>query len=343
VSGQFGGHDRQAAANGSDSAPQKATKPLVSVRVRAVAARVRNDALVVNGRTEESRKVTLRAETAGPVIAVPAVEGRTLNAGDVVARQSVEDRNARLAEATALVKQREIEFRAATELAKKGFRSDTKLAEARAQLDAARASTESMRIDLSRTTIEAPFCGVMETRYVEKGDYVKACDNVAKIVDLDPVLAVGYASERDVGAISIGEPGQVTFIDGKTATGKIRFIASVADTETRSFRIELEIPNPDYRIRAGLTGKLTLPLPPVRAYVVSPAVLTLADDGRIGVRIVDENDIVRFTPVSILGEAADGFWISGLRDGDRLITIGHEYVRAGQKVRPVPETDKAGS
>ena len=343
MSGQFGGHDRQAAANGSDSAPQKATKPLVSVRVRAVAARVRNDALVVNGRTEESRKVTLRAETAGPVIAVPAVEGRTLNAGDVVARQSVEDRNARLAEATALVKQREIEFRAATELAKKGFRSDTKLAEARAQLDAARASTESMRIDLSRTTIEAPFRGVMETRYVEKGDYVKAGDNVAKIVDLDPVLAVGYASERDVGAISIGEPGQVTFIDGKTATGKIRFIASVADTETRSFRIELEIPNPDYRIRAGLTGKLTLPLPPVRAYVVSPAVLTLADDGRIGVRIVDENDIVRFTPVSILGEAADGFWISGLRDGDRLITIGHEYVRAGQKVRPVPETDKAGS
>lgn len=343
VSGQFGGNDRQAVANGSENAPQKATKPLVSVRVRPVTARVRNDALVVNGRTEESRQVILRAETAGPVIEVPAVEGRILNAGDIVARQSVEDRNARLAEATALVRQREFEYRAATELAKKGFRSGTKLAEARAQLDAARAATKSMRIDLSRTTIKAPFRGVMETRYVEKGDYVKIGDNVARIVDLDPVLAVGSASERDIGAISIGESGQVTFIDGTAATGKIRFIASVADPETRSFRIELEIPNPDYRIRAGLTGKLTLPLPPVRAYVVSPAVLTLADDGRIGIRLVDENDIVRFAPISILGESADGFWISGLTDGDKLITIGHEYVRAGQKVRPVPETDKAGS
>lgn len=342
VSGQFGGADRQASANGSEAATAEPVK-LVSVRVRAVVARTRNDALIVNGRTEESRQVTLRAETAGPIIAVPAIEGRTLKAGDVVARQSVEDRNARLAEAIALVKQREIEYRAATELAKKGFRSGTKLAEARAQLDAARASTKSMRIDLSRTTIKAPFRGVMETRYVEKGDYVKIGDNVAKIVDLDPVLAVGSASERDIGSISIGEPGQVTFIDGTTATGNIRYIASVADPETRSFRIELEIPNPDHRIRAGLTGKLTLPLPPVRAHVISPAVLTLSDDGRIGIRAVDGDDIVRFKPVSILTESADGLWVSGLKDGDRLITIGHEYVRAGQKVQAVPETAKAGS
>lgn len=342
VSGQFGGADRRAAANGSEATTSDPAK-LVSVRVRSVASRTRNDALIVNGRTEESRQVTLRAETAGPIIAVPATEGAILAAGDVVARQSVEDRNARLAEANALVKQREIEYRAATQLAKKGFRSGTKLAEARAKLDAARASTKSMRIDLSRTTIKAPFRGVMETRYVEKGDYVKTGDNVAKIVDLDPVLAVGSASERDIGSIAVGEPGKVTFIDGSTATGKIRYIASVADPETRSFRVELEIPNPDYRIRAGLTGKLTLPLPAVRAHVVSPAVLTLSDDGRIGVRAVDADDVVRFKPVSILTESADGLWISGLTDGDRLITIGHEYVRDGQKVRPVPETAEAGS
>jgi membrane fusion protein, multidrug efflux system len=342
VSGQLGGADHQASANGSQATKAEPAK-LVSVRVRAVVARIRNDALIVNGRTEDSRQVTLRAETAGPIIAVPAIEGRILEAGDVVARQSVEDRNARLAEAVALVKQREIEFRAATQLAKKGFRSDTKLAEARAQLDAARANTKSMRIDLSRTTIRAPFRGVLETRYVEKGNYVKAGDDVAKIVDLDPVLAVGSASERDIGSISIGEPGQVTLIDGTSATGNIRYIASVADPETRSFRIELEIPNPDHRIRAGLTGKLTLPLPPVRAHVLSPAVLTLSDDGRIGIRAVDGDDIVRFKPVTILTESADGLWVSGLEDGDRLITIGHEYVRAGQKVRAVPETDKAGS
>lgn len=342
VSGQFGGTDRKAAANGKQTAEPAPVK-LVAVRIRSVMARSRTDALILNGRTEESRKVTLRAETAGPVIEVPGVEGRVIEAGDIIARQSIEDRNARLAEAVALVKQREIEYRAATQLAKKGFRSGTQLAEARAKLDAARAATKSMRIDLSRTTIKAPFRGVLETRYVETGDFIKAGDNVAKIVDLDPVLAVGFASERDVGSVVIGATGNVTLVDGTAASGSIRYIASVADPDTRSFRVELEIPNPDHGIRAGLTGRLTLPLPAIRAHVLSPAVLTLADDGRIGVRIVDDGDIVRFKPVSILAESNEGVWISGLNDGDRLITTGHEYVKAGQKVRPVPETGEAGS
>lgn len=343
LSGQFGGNDKGAAANGPKTEQADAERPLAAVRIRVLQARVKEDALIVNGRTEESRKVILRAETAGPVIEVPATEGGVVEADDVIARQNVEDRTALLAESTALVKQREIEYRAATQLAKKGFRSGTKLAEARAQLDAARAKTKSMRIDISRTTIKAPFRGILETRHVEKGDYVKAGDNIATIVDLDPVLAVGSASERDISSITIGEPGKVTLIDGSVAEGRIRYIASVADSDTRSFRIELEIPNPEHRIRAGLTGKLALPLPAVRAHVLSPAVLTLADDGRIGVRVVDATDIVRFKPVAILSQSPDGVWVSGLVDGEQLITVGHEYVRAGQKVRAVAETAETGS
>ena len=341
LSGQLGGEKRMAAAN--ETAPDNPkSRGLVSVRVQPVVSRTRQGAVIVNGRTEESRKVTLRAETAGPIVAVPGEEGRIVETGEVVAKQSVEDRNARLSETLALVKQREIEFRAAEQLAKKGFRSGTKLAESRAQLDAARAQLKSMRIDLSRTTIKAPFRGILETRYVEKGDYVKAGDNVAKIVDLDPVLAVGFVSERAISALSVGSAGTVTLIDGKTAEGKIRFIATVADSDTRSFRVELEIPNPNHAIRSGLTGELNLPLAPIKAHVVSPAVLTLADDGRIGVRIVDEEDIVRFVPIGILSDTGEGLWVSGLKDGDRLITVGHEYVKAGQKVRPV-SADKAGT
>ena len=106
---------------------------------------------------------------------------------EIIARQNIEDRNALLAEASALVKQREIEFVAAQKLAQKGFRSGTKLAEARALLDAARARAKTIRIDLSKTTITAPFRGILEARYVEKGDFVKIGDNIAKIVDLDPI------------------------------------------------------------------------------------------------------------------------------------------------------------
>ncbi|MAI50024.1 MAG: efflux transporter periplasmic adaptor subunit [Rhodospirillaceae bacterium] len=343
LSGQLSEVDKSAAADANRSKEADVGKPVVSVRVRTLQARMKQDALILNGRTEASRKVIVRAQTAGPITAIHAAEGRFVEANDIIARQNVEDRTARLNESTALLKQRQIEYQAATKLAKKGFRSEAKLADARAKLDAARAKTRSVRVDISRTSIKAPFRGVLETRYVERGDYVKIGDQIASIVDLDPILAVGSASEQEVGSIKLGKTGMVTFIGGKVVKGKIRYIASVADPDTRSFRIELEIDNADRGILAGLTSKLSLPKPPVRAHVLSPAVLTLADDGRIGVRTVDNTDIVRFRRVSILTQSLDGVWVSGLVDGEKLITVGHEYVRAGQKVRPIAEGTVTGS
>lgn len=346
-SGQFETEKTTAAPNGASGRDAAAVAekgpPPVAVRVRTVAAEPHERFVVINGRTEESRRVTLRAETAGPISELAVDEGAPVVPDQVIAKQTPEDRRALLREAEALVEQRQIEYRAAVELSKKGFRSDTKLAEARAQLDAAKARAESMRINLTRTEIRAPFKGVLESRAVERGDYVKAGDTVAVIVDLDPLLAVGFVSERDVGLVRADAQGTVRLVDGTARAGKVRFVATVADPETRAFRVELEIPNPDNAIRAGLTGELRLPLPPASAFKISAAVLTLADDGRVGVRVVDPADRVAFVPVRILTDSGDGLWVQGLRDGDRLITVGHEYVKAGQKVKPVPETAETGS
>ena len=343
ASGQFAGRDRASAGEPQSAGQAASTETTVSVRVRTMQPRTRTREIAINGRTEESRRVVVRAETVGPIAEVPVEEGRPLNEGDVIARQNVEDRRALLAEARALEKQRQVEYRAASELAKKGFRSGTKLAEAQALLEAAQARTKSVEIDLSRTTLRAPFGGILETRKVEKGDFVQKGDEIASIVDLDPLLAVGYVSERDIGEIATGAGGTVTLMDGRRLAGKVRFVGAVADPATRSFRVELEIPNPGVPVRAGLTGELRLPLSQISAFVVSPAWLTLADNGEIGVRIVNAADTVEFVPVKILADTAEGLWVSGIPAGARLITVGHEFVKAGQKVLAVPETAETAS
>lgn len=343
ASGQFGETERPAAAQNAAPGGQPGEADLFDVRVRTLRAQPHRRDIAINGRTEESRRVVVRAETAGPVNEIAVEEGRMLDDGQVIARLNVEERRAVLAEAEALAKQRRLEYRAASELAKKGFRSGTKLAEAQAQLEAAQAHTETARIDLKRTALRAPFAGVLETRHVEKGDFVQKGDQVATVVDLDPILAVGYVSERDVGAIEVGSEGTVRTVDGSTASGTIRFVSSVADSATRSFRIELEIANPDNRIRAGLTGKLRLPLSTIDAYLISPAWLTLATDGRIGVRIVNADDVVDFVAVEVLSDTPEGLWVRGIPEGSRTITVGHEFVKAGQRVRPVPETPATAS
>lgn len=307
----------------------------MAVRVTDLIARPRDDIVSITGRTEASRSVELRAETESRVVELLAQRGDTVAEGDVIARLRLDDRSAKLAEAKALLRQREIEYEAAQKLHKKGFRSTTDQAASQARLDAARAVVERMQIDIDRTTLRAPFEGIVGEGHVELGDFVRVGDVAATIVDLDPVLAVGSVSERQIGGLQKGGTATVKLIDGSTHTGVIRFISPVADPHTRTYRVELEIDNTDYRIRDGITAELHFPLGETQAHLVSPSVLTLNDGGVVGVRTVDADDIVRFKPVEILADETKGVWIGGLPDRIRLIVVGQEFVIEGEHVTPV--------
>ena len=333
LSGQIG--KRAAPVPAETESAQK--EPARAVRVRTFVAQELERDIVLRGRTEASREVRLRAETAGRIIAVPAEEGKPVRQGAVLARIEPAERTATLTEARALLRQREIEYNAAKSLAAKGYRADTKLAEAAAQLDAARARVTQIETDIARTVIRAPFDGWLETRAAELGDYLKEGDPVATLVDLDPILVVGAVSEREVDDIKVGQRASATLVNSRVLFGRIRYIASVANPATRTFRIELEVANPGGNVRDGVTSEIRVPATPLRAHFLSPALLTLDDDGRLGVRAVDEAKKVLFYAVRIIADRTDGMWVDGLPEEVRLITVGHEFVRAGQTVAPVPD------
>jgi multidrug efflux system membrane fusion protein len=173
----------------------------MTVRVADLVARPRDEIITITGRTEASRIIELRAETAGRVIEILVHRGDAVAKGDIIARLRLDDRGAKLAEAKAVLRQRELEYEAAQKLHKKGFRSTTEQAASQARLDAARAVVEQRRIDIARTTLQAPFRGIIGEGHVELGDFVRAGDVAATIIDLDPVLAVGSVSERQIGAL----------------------------------------------------------------------------------------------------------------------------------------------
>ena len=158
---------------------------------------------------------------------------------------------------------------------------------------------------------------------------------IGTLYDLDPILVIAAVSEREVGYLTLGEAGSAKLITGATVDGTLRFIGKIAEPETRTFRIELEVPNPDLSLPAGLTADIEIPLATVPAHFVSPSVLSLADDGTLGIKIVDDDNIVRFMPVTVVADADDGIWIAGLPASITVITVGHDYVAAGQTVDPV--------
>ena len=206
---------------------------------------------------------------------------------------------------------------------------------AKAALEAAEAALVRAQMAVDHTSITAPFDGVVDARIAELGAYVKRGDPVAWVLDLDPILAVVMVSERDVGRISLGGPGHARLITGRKIDGQIRFIAAEAESETRTFRVEVELRNADGLVLDGMTTELRLPLERVRAHRVSPAILSLSDEGEIGVKVLGPENLIQFHRVQILDDGPDGIWLAGLPEKVTLITVGHEFVTEGQIVRPI--------
>jgi membrane fusion protein, multidrug efflux system len=320
---------------------------LPSVRVREMVAAPVELMVVVNAKTAPARAVTIRAETDGRVVELGAERGAAVEAGDLLVRIDARERAAMVEQAEAALRMRQIEHDAARQLGAKGFQAETKVAEAAANLETAQAALEQARIRLEHTEIRAPFAGVLETRPVELGDFVDVGDEVATVIDQDPFLVTGQVSETEVGHLAVGMTGSARLVTGPTVEGRLRYVGSRADPATRTFTAELEVPNEGGRFAAGVSTELRIVYDQALAHRVPASMLALSDGGVVGVKTVDGANQVVFHPVEIVRAEGDSLWVAGLPKRVRAITVGQGFVRAGDEVRPVAdsevEPDRAGA
>ena len=336
VSGQLSGDDNAAAD--TDTVVAEST-PKNAVRVRTQAAEEVMRTIVVNGKTAPARVVSLAAETDGRVEYIGAERGASLARGDVIVRLDERDRSARLAQAEALLKQREVEYAARKRLESESYVSEAQLQEAVALLESARAELTRARLDLDYMTTRAPFAGALQSREVEVGDFVKRGDPIATYVDNRTIVVSANVSEFDARYVDVDDRAEARLATGETVQGRIRYVAPVADEATRTFTVELEVDNADGALRAGGTAELRIPAETVLAHRVSPALLTLDDAGNVGVKIVDDAGEVQFVVADIALSSNDGVWLAGLPEVATIITVGQGYVTSGTTVAAVPESD----
>jgi len=336
ISGSFGGNEED-----SDTAAMAATpsEVLASVRVRSQSAEEVTRTISVNGRTAPARTVELNAETDGRVDSTGAARGDRLDRGDIIVRLDKRDRIARLAQATATVKQRELEFAAREKLKGESYVSEAQLQEAAALLESAKAELTRAELDIEYMTVRAPFDGALQERLVEIGDYVKTGDPIATFVDDRSLIVIANVSEFDASSVIKGESASATLATGETVEGIIRYIAPVADDATRTFVVELEVDNAAGLYRGGITAELVIPAETIYAHRISPAQLTLDEEGNLGIKIVNEFGLVEFHRADIEMSSSEGVWISGLPHSASIITVGQGFVSAGARVNSVTEVE----
>jgi multidrug efflux system membrane fusion protein len=287
------------------------------------------------GRTEANRSVTVRSETAGSVETTPVREGQIVNTGALLCGLAVDSRAARIAEAEAAVEASRLEYEAAATLLERGWTTSPRAAALRAAQDQAEAAMAAAEIELSRTRLTAPFKGVFERRDAEVGDFLAPGAACGQVVDLDPIVIAFETTEDNRSKLAIGTAATATLSDGRQMEGSISFIARAADAGTRTFRVELEVPNADFEIAAGLTSDVRLILGETEAVPLTPASLILHDDGRVGVRYVDATSVVQFSEVTVIDDVDTGIWVTGIPAGAALLVEGQGFIREGTQVEPL--------
>ncbi|MEA3638518.1 MAG: efflux RND transporter periplasmic adaptor subunit [Lamprobacter sp.] len=287
------------------------------------------------GHLEPWRRVRLRAETEGKIARLPVARGAQVDTGSVLVELAEDDRPAQLARAEAELAARQLELAASEKLGSQGMQARTQIKQTQAALASAQAELARLRLDIDRLQIRAPFAGVVETREVELGSLVQRGDEILELVDNRRLKAVGQVPQQSASALQLGQSVAITLLDGTQARGQLSYIAQVANPQTRSFRIEADISNPELALASGVSAELHIKIGEERGHLISPAVLTLDDAGRMGVRTVDASDRVAFYPVTLIHSQADGVWVSGLPLQARIITQGQGFVSEGERVKPV--------
>ncbi len=269
------------------------------------------------------------------------------------ARIRIPEAEARLAEANSRLSEAEINDNAARTLSQGGFASETRVAATQAALSAARAAVQSAksgleatstgiqsaeaqvaaaRKEIERLTITAPFAGLLETDTAELGSLLQPGGLCATVIQLDPVMLVGYVPETQVSRVEIGAPAGAELASGDRVQGKVTFLSRAADPQTRTFRVEIEVPNPDQRLRDGQTAEIVIAAPGTTAHLLPQSALTLDDDGILGVRVVTADNAAEFMPVGLIRDTITGVWLDGLPEQVDVIIIGQEYVTDGVPV-----------
>jgi multidrug efflux system membrane fusion protein len=341
----FAGRAPDAAAPAPQAEPVQDTPSGVRVVAMKSTAQTVDSAVILRGRTEAARQVTIATETAGRVTSDPLRKGTFVTAGDTLCRldpgtrdsqlaepqarlseaqSRVPEAQASLAEAEARIREADINVNAARQLNEGGFASQTRLVSAEAQREAAsagiqransaitsaeagiEAATAAVAVvtrDIDRLTITAPFAGLLDTDTAELGTLLQTGNACATIVQIDPIKLV-------------------------------TFVSRVADETTRTFRVEVTVPNPDLAIRDGQTAEIIIASNGALAHLVPQSALTLNDDGDLGVRTVAADGTAQFAPVTLLRDTVDGVWLTDLPDTVNIITVGQDFVSDDVAVLP---------
>ncbi|HSL81540.1 MAG TPA: efflux RND transporter periplasmic adaptor subunit [Thermoanaerobaculia bacterium] len=334
-------------------APQAASEA-VAVSVETAAYRPVAGEVVATGTVEPSRRVRPGTKILGRVDAVLVAEGQRVTAGQLLARLESRDLRAavRQAEAAAAAAEAQLDNARAqhgrmTELHARGSATaknledaTTALRTAEAAVEQAEAAAAAAGVTLGYAEVRSPFDGWLVAKEIEAGDMVQPGRLLFTLEDLDPVKVVAEVPEAQVRGFAPGDPARVEVPSvGHRAEGALERIVPSGDRQSRTFRFEVVLPNPDGLLKSGMFARVALPRETTREALMVPRTALVRRGQLVGLFVVVEGDgerpAARLRWVRLGEEADDDVEVlSGLAPGERYVTAPPAGLEDGAEVAP---------
>lgn len=328
------------ATDEDETASETAADELMAVVVKLVTLEKMDRVVSLHGQLEPIQHLFLKAETSGRLERLLVEKGQRVTRDEPLAILDGGTRQSALSEARARVKSARSEQAAAASLRGQRLQSQVQLEQTEAALESALSQLASIELDIDNLTITSPFAAVINDLPVDPGSLVERGDIVAELVDDSAFNVSAQAAQQTIARLEIGQPVKVTLLTGEELPGTLTFISVLADSQTRSFRVEAQVDNETGAAGAGVSASMTIPVEQIEAAFVSPSAFALGEDGELGVKAVDDNDLVFFQPIELISTSLDGAWVVGIPANTRIITLGQGFVAIGEKVAPQLDTEE---
>tara|TARA_B100001027_G_scaffold29259_1_gene17347 strand:+ start:7195 stop:8013 length:819 start_codon:yes stop_codon:yes gene_type:complete len=186
-------------------------------------------------------------------------------------------------------------------------------------------------VELNRTEVKAPFSGYIE-QIVKPGNFLERGQVCATIIQLDPISFIAGVPEYDINKVRVDQNVYVELVTGQQIIGKLTFVSKSASPDTRTFSVESQISNSNGSIKDGLTAEISIEIDKVKAHKISPSILLLNDEGKLGIRYVKNSKFAQFIEVTILEDSEEGLWVTDIPEEIEIIIQGQGFVEDDQEV-----------
>ena len=287
------------------------------------------------GTLKANESLILRPEITGRIETIAFTEGNLVKKNTLLVQFDAAMYLAQVNEAKARVALSEAEYQRVNKLFKNGSISETQRDSALAQMQINEAQLDQAKVTLKKMSLRAPFTGIVGLRQFSPGDYVMAGADMLEIVDIDSMKLDFRIPEIYLPKVAQGQTLRISLsaFPGEEFEGKVTAISPQISEQGRNILVRAVLPNTDKKLRPGLFAKVQLLIKQEELIVVPEE--ALIPQGMSYLVYLYKDDKVTPVPVQLGQRMRGSIAISGINEGDVVITAGQLKLQPGSPISPI--------